>query len=194
MPDARKFYPQAGVARTARGAHKKGYRMEKALADELDKYVPGTSRPRAGQPLDEGDLLIPGEFRYIIQSKNVSNINLKGTLAAAAQQGKNKQARWGLEETPVGVVVWKRPRALVTQARLQYVTIYSWESDRIVPAGVEIAPLPSARAVHMQLSQAFTVWPNGIFAGNRSGRHEGYTYMLFGRFLDLMYPAPELPG
>lgn len=94
-------------------SRKKGTAFERAIADYIALWIPGTDRAAHHGRADIGDLYIPGEKRFIIETKCQNSMRLSEWLDEAAVEARNAGAG-------VGVVVHKRMRRPVHD---QYVTM-----------------------------------------------------------------------
>ena len=92
----------------------KGTALETLVLSEFRRYYPQAERRALQGANDKGDLLLPGETRFIVECKNVARMDLAGWHAEAVAEAANAGV-------PHGVVVHKRQRR--GQAGDQWVTL-----------------------------------------------------------------------
>ena len=79
----------------------KGTAFESLVLREFKLHYPGAERRAMQGALDKGDLLLPGEDRFVVECKNVSRWNLPEWLREAEAEARNAGV-------PYGVVASKR--------------------------------------------------------------------------------------
>lgn len=89
----------------------------------IEQYYPDATQAPAWGANDRGDVLLPGERRFIFEMKNVAKMQLASWVDEAKQEALNAAMAWKSKpgEYPVGVVVHKR-RGTQDPAE-QYVTL-----------------------------------------------------------------------
>lgn len=78
----------------------RGTAFESLILKEFQLHYPGAERRAMQGQLDKGDLLLPGETRFIVEAKNVSRFNLAEWHKEALVEARNAGV-------PYGVVVHK---------------------------------------------------------------------------------------
>lgn len=80
---------------------RRGTAFETLIATKWAQVVPGTERRALAGTQDKGDLLIPGEHRFIVEAKCEKRLDLAGWRTEALVEAANAGV-------PIGVVVHKR--------------------------------------------------------------------------------------
>lgn len=79
----------------------KGTAFETLILQEAKLWYPGAERRALQGNLDKGDLILPGEDRFVVECKNVSRFN----LSEWHREAKREAANAGVEH---GVIAHKR--------------------------------------------------------------------------------------
>lgn len=74
----------------------KGTSFESLILQEFKLHYPGAERRALQGNLDKGDLLLPGEDRFIVEAKNVSRFNLAGWHKEAQVEARNAGVPYGV--------------------------------------------------------------------------------------------------
>ena len=74
----------------------------------IRQYYERADRSALHGALDIGDVLLPGEDRFICEMKNEKTLKFSEWLKEAETEAANYAAKWGIDRTPAGVVVAKR--------------------------------------------------------------------------------------
>ncbi len=74
----------------------KGTAFETLVVSFMRDWWPGAERRAMQGALDKGDLLLPGEERFVCELKNVARMDLAGWAKEAEVEAINAGAKWGV--------------------------------------------------------------------------------------------------